>query len=266
MPDYVRFIEENLAIVDKAGNAVPFILNSIQRRYLVEDVPVGLPHLVLKARQQGFSSVILARFLADFIYKPNSRSVVVADIAENATTLLSRLKFYLDMYNEKAPEPIPLKYNSKNELVNALNGSVYTIGTAKNAEFGRSQTITNLHLSEAALYPDLNKIKAGAGSAVVPGGYYVMETTANGFNEFKSLWDDSQKGESGFVPLFYGASESYAPDFLNQKRRELKEKYRQEFPDSPIEAFITSGSPYFDRDSLEWYDSVKSTKPLTTFA
>lgn len=256
MPDYARFIEENLAIVDKTGTAVPFTLNSIQRRYLTEDVPVGKPHLVLKARQQGFSSVILARFLADFIFKPNSRSVVVADIAENATTLLARLKFYLDTYNAKAPEPIPMKYNSKNELVNALNGAVYTIGTAKNAEFGRSQTITNLHLSEAAFYPDLSKIKAGAGNAVVPGGYYVMETTANGFNEFKELWDESVAGESGFIPLFYGADEFYSPDFLSQKAMELKGKFRQEFPNSPIEAFITSGDPYFDQSALEWYNGL----------
>ena len=266
MPDYVRFIEENLAIVDKTGTAQPFVLNSIQRRYLSVDVPVGKPHLVLKARQQGFSSVILARFLADFIFKENSRSVVVADIAENASTLLARLKFYLDSYNARAPEPIPLKYNSKNELVNGLNGSVYTIGTAKNAEFGRSQTITNLHLSESAFYPDLDRIKAGAGNAVVPGGYYVMETTANGFNAFKGLWDDSVKGESGFVPLFYGADEFYDAEFLNQKKRELKEKFRQEFPNSPIEAFITSGSPYFDRDALEWYDRVKLERPLSQFA
>jgi hypothetical protein len=44
--------------------------------------------VILKARQQGFSSVILAMFTADFLLKENSRSVIVADIDDNATELL----------------------------------------------------------------------------------------------------------------------------------------------------------------------------------
>lgn len=256
MAEYVRWIEEQLHLVNKEGREVPFILNPIQRRYLTHDVPQGTPHIVLKARQQGFSSVILARFLADFLYKDNSRSVVVADIAENATTLLQRLKFYLASYERKNGITIPLKYNSKSELVNALNGAVYTIGTAKNAEFGRSQTITNLHLSEAAFYPNLQAIVAGAGNAVVPGGYFVMETTANGFDRFKTMWDEAVSGQNGFIPLFYKASDFYDPAFLAEKKKQQGRTFSQEYPETPVEAFLTSGDPYFSTDALQWYNQI----------
>jgi hypothetical protein len=237
--------------VDKEGQYVPFALNPIQRKYLLED-STGRD-IVLKARQQGFSSLILARFTADFILEPNSQSVVVADIEENAEALLERVKGYIRSWEEKNGFKIPLKYNSKSVLVNEAMNSKYTVGTAKATEFGRSRTITNLHLSEAAFYPDLGKILAGAGNAVTPSGYVVLETTANGFNEFKGFWDRSEAGESGYAPLFYPASALYGPEFLEQKRKEQGRLFRQEYPESPTEAFLTSGETYFSQEALERY-------------
>lgn len=141
---YQAWIEDNLKIVNKAGDVVPFNLNPIQHKFVAED-SVGRD-LILKARQQGFSSVILGIFTADFILKENSRSVVVADIDDNSSELLDRVKKYIAFFEESNKTKVPLKYNSKNELYNSSNGARYTIGTAKNSEFGRSKTITNLHL------------------------------------------------------------------------------------------------------------------------
>ena len=141
---YKRFIEENLTIVNKEGKEVDFILNPIQNKYLTEDT-IWYDY-ILKARQQGFSSLILAVFTADFLLKENSRSVVVADIADNAQELLDRVKFYLRSYERKHGIKIPLKYNSKYELFYEAMNTRYTIGTSTNIDFGRSKTITNLHL------------------------------------------------------------------------------------------------------------------------
>jgi hypothetical protein len=262
-PGYKRFIEDKFTIVDKQGIRVPFILNPIQDSY--QDKATDRD-IILKARQQGFSSIILARFAVDFLLKENSYSVVIADSTENAQSLLDRVKQFIEDYCEK--EGIEskqfLKYNSRRELVNSTINSHYIIGTAGKQTFGRSKTITNLHFSEAAFYPDFEKLLAGALQAVVPTGYVVVETTANGFNLFKTLWDKAKNKENGFNPLFFNASDFYDRDFLKKKELELGRLYDQEYPDTPETAFITSGDCYFDIESLrKMLDYAKVLKPLS---
>jgi hypothetical protein len=248
---YKRFIEERLTIVNKEAEEVSFILNAIQDKYLLEDYTGN--DVILKARQQGFSSLILAIFTADFLLKDNQRNVIVADIDDNATELLDRVKQFIGSYEEKVQTKVPLKYNSKYELYNEATKSRYTIGTAKNVDFGRSKTITNLHLSEFAFYLHPNKLFAGALQAVVPNGRIIIETTANGYNEFKVFWDECVLGERTFNPLFYPASHFYDDGFLANKKKQLKELYPQEYPETATEAFLASGEQYFNPTSLGWY-------------
>lgn len=258
---YQAFIEDNLTIIDKAGSNVPFKLNPIQRAFVEKS---SNRDIILKARQQGFSSFILAAFTADFLLKENSNSVVVADKSDNAIALLGRVKHYIQSFEQTNKVKIPLKYNSKYQLVNGANNATYTIGTAQEQDFGRSRTITNLHLSEAAFYPNLPSLLAGAAQAVVPNGKLILETTANGFNAFKTLWDDSMLGGTAFQPLFFKASDFYGQDFLDQKLKELGDRlFNQEYPETPEIAFITSGQNYFDQDALRYYlESVKVVKEL----
>ncbi len=250
---YKSWIEDNLSIVDKNGELVPFRLNPVQEKYLTQDATKR--DIILKARQQGFSSLILAVFTADFILKPNTYNVVVADNADNAQGLLKRVKDYIGYWCELNGIKVSdmLKYNSKYELYFAEQNSTYVIGTAENVNFGRSKTITNLHMSESAFYPHLSEMLAGALQAVVPMGRVIMETTANGFNEFKEYWDKTVLGETPFKAHFYPAQDFYTKEVLEQKERELGRLYRQEYPANPTEAFITSGQCYFDTDSLEMY-------------
>jgi hypothetical protein len=248
-----KYIEENFKIVNKDGQVVPFFLNKIQTRYLFGDRTNQ--DIILKARQQGFSSEILALFTVDFLETPYSRSVVVADIDDNAIEMLDKVKFYIGSWEDKNKRKVNLKYNSRNELYNQDNGARYSIGTAQNTEFGRSKTITNLHLSEAAFYRNLMKIITGAGQALTPSGHFVIETTANGFNEFKDLWDEAELGTNNFQPHFYRASDFYDKDFLERKRRDLKDMFFQEYPETAEEAFISSGEMFFDKEALKLYQA-----------
>lgn len=259
---YRKFIEDNLTIVNKKGEEVDFLLNLIQSRYLLVD-SIWYDY-ILKARQQGFSSLILAVFTGDFILKENSRSVVVADISDNAQELLDRVKFFLRSYERKNNIKIPLKYNSKYELFYEGMNTRYTIGTSTNIDFGRSKTITNLHLSEFNFYNNPQALLAGALQAVVPDkGKVIIETTANGFNEGKTLWDECELGEKPFKPLFYPASKFYDQEFLKRKRQELGRLFPQEYPETATEAFITSGDTYFDKQALGLYlEEVENVKPL----
>jgi hypothetical protein len=244
------FIEDQLTIIDKTGTEVPFKLNPIQQKFV--DEATG-KDIILKARQQGFSSFILGAFTKDFIFKENSLSVVIADLADNAQDLLARVKHYIRAFEQANGTKVPLKYNSKYELQNAYNGARYIIGTAENTEFGRSKTITNLHMSEAAFYKHFRKLHASAGTALVPTGRFVVETTANGFNEFKTFYNESELGETGFTPHFFPAQDFYDEEFLAQEEKRLGRLFKQEYPRSALEAFITSGEGYFDNEAMQYY-------------
>lgn len=259
------FIQQYFNIVDKKGDVVPFMLNGVQDRFVMEDMTGH--DLILKARQQGFSSLILAMFAKDFLLKANSVSVVVADISENAEGLLERVKFYLESYAERKGFNTKelLQYNSMYRLKNKVNNAQYIIGTAKNTEFGRSRTITNLHLSEFAFYPNPEAILAGALQAVVPTGRFIVETTANGFNYFRELWTENQSIDAEFRTHFYPASEFYDEEFLEKRRGQLKgtRLYKQEYPETAEEAFLTSGEMYFSNEALEYYLANVKEVPQT---
>ena len=253
------FIEEQLSIIDKTGTEIPFQLNKVQKKFVEEATGKDI---ILKGRQMGFSSFILGAFTSDFIFKENSLSVVIADIADNAQDLLSRVKHYIKAFEEANNTKIPLKYNSKYELHNSANNARYIIGTAENTEFGRSKTITNLHMSEAAFYKHFQKLLASAGTALVPNGKFVIETTANGFNEFKTFWDESELGETPFTPHFFRAQDFYDEEFLLAEQKRLGRLYDQEYPSSAEIAFVTSGDLYFDSEALQWYLS-KAKEPIS---
>jgi hypothetical protein len=253
---YKPFIEDNLTIIDKQGQEVPFILNKAQN-YVV-DHGTGRD-FTLKARQEGVSAFELAVFTGDFLLKENSVSVVVADNADNAQGLLERVKWFIQSWERKNKTKVPLKYNSKYELHNAAFNTKYIIGTAQNVEVGRSRTVTNAHLSEALFYPQFKKILASLLQSVVPNGKVMIESTANGFNEGKEFWDATERGETGFNNIFLPASFLYGKEFLAQKKAELGRLYDQEYPESAIVAFLTSGEAYFDVDSLRaYYEIVES--------
>ena len=244
------FIEDMLTIIDKTGAEVPFHLNDMQKKFVADATGKDI---ILKGRQMGFSSFILGAFTKDFIFTDNSLSVVIADIADNSQDLLARVKHYIRSFEDKNNTKVPLKYNSKYELQNAYNNARYIIGTAENTEFGRSKTITNLHMSEAAFYKHFRKLHASAGTALTPTGRFVIETTANGFGEFKEFWDESVQGETGFKPHFYTSHGFYPPEYIESERKRLGRLFDQEHPSTPEIAFITSGELYMDVDALRWY-------------
>lgn len=253
------FIEEQLSIINKEGVVVPFTLNAMQRKFVQEATGMDI---ILKGRQMGFSSFILAAFTKDFILKENSLSVVVADISDNALDLLARVKNYIQFYEELNKVKVPLKYNSKYELHNAETNSRYIIGTAENTEFGRSKTITNLHFSEAAFYKHFHKLQAGAGTALAPNGKFVIETTANGFNEFRTFYMDAEQGLNDFKAHFYTSHGFYPAEHLKKEEKRLGRLFMQEHPKTALEAFITSGDSYFDKEAMQFY--LERTKDVQT--
>lgn len=247
MIDYIEKIRK-LDIVNKEGQTVPFILNREQERFLKE---ASGRDIILKSRQIGFSSLILAMFTIDFLLVKNSRAVCISHDGDSAMKLLDRVKFFIESAKLKGLG-INLKYNSRQEMFNSDKNSSFYIGKAGSKSFGRGDTLTNLHLSELAWYEDPERLFASVLQAVVPSGRAFIETTANGMNYMKNFWDKSEAGETGFKTHFFDNS-FYSKDFLEQKKKELGDKFPQEYPKTAMEAFLSSGRPFFDKESLKVY-------------
>jgi hypothetical protein len=145
---------------------------------------------------------------------------------------------------------------------------------------GRSDTLTNVHASEAAFWSNMEDTLDALLQAVPdnPDTAVIIETTPNGFNSFKKFWDDTIAGKTGFTPIFFPwyedpdyrkpvppgtewtneekqLKEAYGLDdeqlslrrwCIASKLRGDEEKFKQEYPSCPEEAFLFSGDPYFN--------------------
>lgn len=262
---YKQAIEENLTIVDKDKNEVPFILNPPQIHFLQQATD---RNVILKARKMGFSSVLLAIAVIKFIFGENEKCVSMSFDQSASAKQLERAKHFIKSYERKNGISMNLKYNSKNEMVwegMTKDGSHFTnalrIGTAKSSAFGRGDDITFLHLTEVSSADKLEYLLAGVGEALVRNAMLTMETTANGYNEFKTFWDEAAGGHRGYTALFYDPSWEYDETYLNQKKLELGRLYDQEYPSTPELAFIATGDNYFDKLAIQNYLNQVKDRP-----
>jgi hypothetical protein len=255
---YKQAIEQELTIINKDKVEVPFVLNKSQS-HLLHQLPNYEDIVILKARKMGFSSLVLAIEVTKFIFGRNERMVSMSFDATAAGKQLERAKHFLRSFELRNNCKLPLKYNTKSEMVyegtdNSTNRpftNTLRIGTAKSGSFGRGDDITFLHITEAAFCPNMDELLTGVGEATVNGAHRILETTANGFNDFKEFWSRAELGENGYKALFYGPEWEYDRDFLERKKKTLGERlFKQEYPGTPEEAFLTSGDCYFDQHVL----------------
>lgn len=162
--------------------------------------------------------------------------------------------------------------------------SSFMVHTAQGLDL-RGVTVHNLHLSEAAFYSNWVELTRGIIQAVPASGNITLESTANGFNHFKDLVDAALKGSGRYRLIFYPwfAHPEYALDLtpeatlaleesleederllvLNHRvslaqiawRRDKlgemggsKDSFRQEYPSTVLDAFLSSGRPVFDAE------------------
>lgn len=300
------YIQRFLKIRTKEGTLAPLVFNPPQRKYyraVREQVRAGRPirFIILKARQMGFSTETEGLIFHRTATRELVESLIVAH-QEDATANLFAMS---RLFWEELPAPIqPMKKNSNaQELVfenpsrdpkkkRAEPGlrSRIRCATAGGRGIGRSYTVKNVHLSEFSFWPGRKRVTyAGIMQAVPdrPDTMVVIESTANGFDEFKDMWDDAveawNRGErDGFQPLFFAWWEM--PDYRRPvppgfqptpEEQELKQAYglddeqlawrrwcvktncggdldlfHQEYPASPDEAFIASGKCIFDKAAV----------------
>lgn len=294
-PEYL--IELFFVIVDKKKNVVPFFFNEVQKDFIrkynkaLDDYKKGklakIQFLILKGRQQGFTSLITAMQLARCICTPNFEGFTLADVTENATAIFENKAKYPHSQLPEALKPTE-KFNNKKELRFSKLNSSWEVGTATE-NVGRSRTINFLHCSEAAFFKvPMSDLQAAIGPAMTADCVTVYESTANGFNDFKDMWDSGN-----YINCFYEwwRSAEYTQKFESRAKKEEfydtvkngstwiaerlrwlfdkglkegqvywyyvtyqnyqdKEKIKQEYPCTPEEAFLMSGRPVFAAENI----------------
>jgi hypothetical protein len=185
------FIEKFLWVVDQDRKKVPFKFNASQAHFYENRTKNDL---ILKARKQGFSTLVEAMFLHACIFERNVNAVTMSHTWDDTVIHLDRVKYFIEtMGGEALRMEVVLDKENQRELCFPDTNSRYWIGTAGSRAFGRGRDITHLHLSEVAHYRDQGVI-TGIMEACVPNAWKVMETTANGVGEtFHSLWEGSKK-------------------------------------------------------------------------
>jgi hypothetical protein len=209
-PEYL--IELTFLIVDKEEETVPFFFNTVQKKFLVvfnetkHDFELGrttsINFLILKGRQQGFTSLITALQLSYSMLHKNFTGMTIADNADNTHTIFEDKAKYPYNHLPESMKPTE-KYNNRQELHFANLNARWRISTAGNKEVGRSKTIRFFHGSEAAFWDSIRKVMTGLGQSLTKKSIKILESTANGFNEFKELWDEAEAGENNWKALFF---------------------------------------------------------------
>ena len=290
-----KLIEVEFVITDKKKNTVPFFLNEVQRDFIekINNAKKAfeegkLNHkrfIVLKGRQQGFTSVITAYQLAYAIIKKNFEGFTLADSTDNARAIFNNKAKFTFSQLPYALKPTEKLNNVKQFYFSKINSN-WEVATATK-DVGRSRTPNFFHGSEVAFWEiTVDDVMTALGQALTEDSIIIFESTANGFNSFKDLWDSNL-----YINCFYEwwRTDEYRLNFESETAKEklydiidngtgfiaerlrflknkklsdeqiywyynkwlsLKDKIKQEYPCLAEEAFLMSGRPVFNVENI----------------
>ncbi len=283
--EFPFFANHALKITDKeGGELLPFVFNSAQQilhnaaeRQLRETGKVRI--IIVKGRQQGMSTYVSGRFY----HKTTRNRGKFCFILSHEASTTDKLFGMVDRFQQTIPDPLKPStaiYNKRQIKFEEL-GSEYAVGTAGNEKVGRGGTLQLFHGSEVAFWENTDGIETGIMQSVadVAGTEIFLESTANGFgNMFHRMVVAAiaGKGEYEVVFIEWFLQPEYRlavpADFvITQEEAVLKEqfklddeqiywrrkkieffgsqwKFRQEYPMTLQDAFVTSGSSLISPD------------------
>ena len=278
-------IEILFTIVDKNAKTVPFFLNDVQREFVEIIEKHGFnknhPYVILKGRQQGFTSLITAIQLACMICRDNFNGLTLADDSSKTIKLFEEKG--KQVYERIADDRFKPKTSRDNlNMLSFTNPNCsWHVGVAT-PDVGRGETLAFLHCSEVATFPCLvADMQAGAIQSVIPDGAIFYESTAHGHNQFKELWDKPSNiccffawwKTKEYRTKYLDTLNDLPDDFIRDRVKWLREVVgldeeqiawyvdtykslvnpeliKQEYPCTPEEAFLASGTCIFDTDKI----------------
>lgn len=169
-------------ILDEQGKEVLFRCNGAQWRFWSE---MWYWNIILKSRQQGFTTFVDIFILDDAIWNDNLECGIIAHNREDAKKIFRRkIQFPYNHLPQWIKDQRPLVTDSAQELA-FENGSIIYVATSL-----RSGTVQRCHVSEhgkiCRLYPKkAEEVRSGTVNAIHPGSFFFVESTAEGrFGDF----------------------------------------------------------------------------------
>ena len=186
-----------LKLRPKAGPLEQFVFNAAQRKLHdiaeAQKAKTGKVRLiVLKARQLGVSTYVAARLFQNTISNPGLRTFILGHTRQASSNLYQMVRrFYENMAEDLRPS---VGSSNAEELIFDKIDSGYLVSVASHEGTGRSATAQILHASEAAFWDNLPAQFASLMQTVpdLPGTEVIIESTANGYNDFHALWRKSE--------------------------------------------------------------------------
>lgn len=211
--DFPHFADKCLKIRTKAGTIQPLKLNRAQlyvhERLEDQKRRTGkVRAIILKARQQGFSTYIAGRFYWQASHNRGTEVFILTHEQAATDNLFGMVDRY-HRHNNPLLKPSTGASNAKELRFDKLD-SGYSVGTAGSKAVGRSKTVQRFHGSEAAFWPNAAAHFAGVVQTIpdLPDTEAILESTANGLGgEFHGRWQQAEAGigdyEAIFVPWFW---------------------------------------------------------------
>lgn len=197
-------------IVDKDAKKVKFVMNRSQHIVYASSLQTNRL-IILKSRQQGISTLWLVSFFDDCLFKSNFTSGLMAQGLKESKKLFERVEILWDNLDNDIKRFLRLVKTKDNmEQTTLSNGSNLFIRSSF-----RSATLQRLHVSELGKIAKANperakEFKTGTLEAIGKNNKVIIESTAEGENMFKEMWDTAST-----VSLKYRTKIDLSPIFLS---------------------------------------------------
>jgi len=300
--DKARSLLAKLPVKHRDRNvSVPFILNPnqvkafdlVKKQYSESK---WIRAIVLKSRRVGMSSFFDGLLTIHGVARPQAHARIVAHLKQTSETGLFRVPRDLGLGLNQHAECCDVRARSI-IFYHQAGDSLLDLATAGTGAGGRGETLTALHLSEAASFPgDDSFLSLLPAVSKGPDTIIAIESTAYGRTgigqSFYEFWNSACAGNNGYIPIFlswlddpacrrsadeaedapasdlerelmkkpFGASREQIAWMRLTMASECKNeepKWLQEYPHTPEVAFIATGDPAFPREEIAYAVSTK---------
>ena len=221
--------------------------------------------------------------------RPGINSLILAHENESSQGLYEKSRLFWETWPFKPFYHI--EYASLKRMSWKETRSSLRIATARNETTGRSRTIQVVHASETAFWDNADTLMVGLRNTMpdAHGTLLIIESTANGMgNWYHQTWQEACMGINEFIPVFYpwfkhyeyrlNIDVKYRNELLHsedpnevllmnlgagaeslawrrwaipQKCHGSEDYFKQEYPATPTEAFLSKGRNIFHQEKLD---------------
>lgn len=283
--DPLQYIPKYLKVLTKNATLEPMNLWLPQKYYITNRTHRDI---ILKSRQQGASTGVLAANSHKLFTEPYQRAIIITHDQETSENLFQTIqRFHRNLPDSMRPQT---DWKSGTRMRFPILDSYIYIDSARSENVGIGHTINIVHLSEVAKWPPSGDygLFADITNTVPESGWMTLESTPKGRGGlFYDLYDRAKRGDVEYRPFFFPwwwditctrpvknkiELTREEKDLINyvrvkddieltmqqiafrrEKIAELKDLFFQEFPENDIDCWLSGDTSVFDGVAIKRY-------------